>query len=131
MEDEENDGTGYVEDDDEQDVDGDNDEEGGEEDEGRYDEDEGGDVEDEGDEEEDRNHLRRQVTHGFHLVKGKMDHPMEDCVVATNRKVIGHDVGLYAIFDGHSGHKVAEYLQSHLFDRILNEVRTCLFIALW
>lgn len=88
MEDEENDGTGYVEDDDKQDVDGDNDEEGGEEDEGRYDEDEGGDVEDEGDQEEDRNHLRRQVTHGFHLVKGKMDHPMEDCIVATNRKVM-------------------------------------------
>lgn len=30
----------------------------------------------------------------------------------------------YAIFDGHSGRKVAEYLQSNLFDRILSEVWT-------
>ncbi|KAM3358391.1 hypothetical protein P3S68_021322 [Capsicum galapagoense] len=42
-------------------------------------------------------------------------------VVAENRKMDGHNVGLYAIFDGHSGHEVAEYLQSHLFDNILSE----------
>lgn len=69
--------------------------------------------------------IGRQVTHGFHLVEGKMDHPMEDYIVATNRKVSGHHLGLYAIFDGHSGRKVAEYLQSNLFDRILSEVWTC------
>lgn len=66
MEDEEDDGSGYVEDDDEQDVDGDKDEEG-------IQEDEGGDVEDEGD---DMNRVHRQVAHGFHLVEGKMDHPI-------------------------------------------------------
>ncbi|KAI8524543.1 hypothetical protein RHMOL_Rhmol13G0157600 [Rhododendron molle] len=66
VEDEEDDGSGYVEDDDEQDVDGDKDEEG-------VQEDEGGDVEDEGDEEDDMNCVHRLFTHGFHLFEGKMD----------------------------------------------------------
>ncbi|CAI0545595.1 unnamed protein product [Linum tenue] len=47
---------------------------------------------------------------------------MEDYVVAENRKVDGYELGLYAIFDGHSGRNVAKYLQAHLFDNILNEV---------
>lgn len=64
----------------------------------------------------------RKVSHGFHLVRGKMDHGMEDYIVTENRKVNGYDLGLYAIFDGHSGREVAEYLQSHLFDNILKEV---------
>lgn len=64
----------------------------------------------------------RKVSHGFHLVRGKMDYGMEDYIVAENRKVNGYDLGLYAIFDGHSGREVAEYWQSHLFDNILNEV---------
>ncbi|PHT60540.1 putative protein phosphatase 2C 28 [Capsicum baccatum] len=50
-----------------------------------------------------------------------MKHGMEDYVVAEKRKMDGHNLGLYAIFDGHSGHEVAEYLQSHLFDNILSE----------
>ncbi|KAG5627494.1 hypothetical protein H5410_012712 [Solanum commersonii] len=50
-----------------------------------------------------------------------MKHWMEDYLVVENRKMDGHDLGLYAIFDGHSGCKVAEYLQSHLFDYILSE----------
>ncbi|KAK4738221.1 hypothetical protein R3W88_001918 [Solanum pinnatisectum] len=50
-----------------------------------------------------------------------MKHGMEDYLVAENRKMDGHDLGLYAIFDGHSGRKVAKYLQSHLFDNILSE----------
>ncbi|XP_021818156.1 probable protein phosphatase 2C 28 [Prunus avium] len=50
-----------------------------------------------------------------------MDYGMEDYIVAENRKVNGYDLGLYAIFDGHSGREVAEYWQSHLFDNILNE----------
>ncbi|MCD9645181.1 hypothetical protein HAX54_033903 [Datura stramonium] len=64
---------------------------------------------------------QRRVSHGFHLVEGKMKHGMEDYLVAENRKMDGHNLGLYAIFDGHSGCKVAEYLQSHIFDNILSE----------
>ncbi|VFQ95579.1 unnamed protein product [Cuscuta campestris] len=64
---------------------------------------------------------KRRISHGFHLVEGKMDHGMEDYLVAENRRMNGHDLGLYAIFDGHSGHKVAEYLRTHLFDNILKE----------
>nr|XP_048333972.1 probable protein phosphatase 2C 58 isoform X1 [Ziziphus jujuba var. spinosa] len=73
------------------------------------------------DAEDDKELVSRHVTHGFHLVQGKMDHGMEDYIVAENRKVNGHELGLYAIFDGHSGRDVAEYLQSHLFDNILSE----------
>nr|XP_016462522.1 PREDICTED: probable protein phosphatase 2C 28 isoform X3 [Nicotiana tabacum] len=64
---------------------------------------------------------QRRVSYGFHLVEGKMKHGMEDYLVAENRKMDGHNLGLYAIFDGHSGREVAEYLQSHLFDNILSE----------
>ncbi|KAL2494284.1 putative protein phosphatase 2C 28 [Forsythia ovata] len=46
---------------------------------------------------------------------------MEDYGVATQKKMDGRELGLYEIFDGHSGQDVAEYLQSHLFDNILNE----------
>ncbi|XP_047310727.1 probable protein phosphatase 2C 58 [Impatiens glandulifera] len=59
--------------------------------------------------------------HGFHLVEGKMNHGMEDYIVARNQKMNGFDLGLYAIFDGHSGRFVAEYLQKHLFDKILSD----------
>ena len=34
--------------------------------------------------------------------------------MAENRRVDGHELGLYAIFDGHSGREVAEFLQSHI-----------------
>ncbi|CAN0911591.1 Probable protein phosphatase 2C 28 [Linum grandiflorum] len=46
---------------------------------------------------------------------------MEDYLAAENRQVNGHQLGLYAIFDGHSGKDVAKYLRSHLFDNILNQ----------
>ncbi|CAN0905370.1 Probable protein phosphatase 2C 28 [Linum grandiflorum] len=59
--------------------------------------------------------------HGYHLVRGKMEHGMEDFLVAEKRKLDGHVLNLYAIFDGHSGRHVAQYLQSHLFDNILNQ----------
>ncbi|PRQ29782.1 putative PPM-type phosphatase domain, protein phosphatase 2C family [Rosa chinensis] len=49
-------------------------------------------------------------------VSGQMDHGMEDYLVAETRKVNGHQLGLYAIF---AGQQVAEYLQAHLFDKIL------------
>ncbi|RVW80124.1 putative protein phosphatase 2C 28 [Vitis vinifera] len=46
---------------------------------------------------------------------------MEDYIVAENRQINGNELGLYAIFDGHSGKQVAEYLHSHLFDNILQK----------
>lgn len=90
-------------------------------------EDEVEDDEDPKDEEEGQ-HSRHQVSHGYHLVEGKMGHAMEDYIVAENRKANGHELGLYAIFDGHSGRKVAEYLQMHLFDNILSEVYLYIYV---
>ncbi|KAK3127159.1 hypothetical protein QOZ80_7AG0569170 [Eleusine coracana subsp. coracana] len=65
---------------------------------------------------------RRKVTYGFHLVEGRMLHGMEDVHVAEFRHLDGgNEVGLFAVFDGHSGADVATYLREHLFDNILNE----------
>ncbi|PKI56533.1 hypothetical protein CRG98_023059 [Punica granatum] len=50
-----------------------------------------------------------------------MAHGMEDFIVAENQIVNGDNLGLYAIFDGHSSRKVEEYSQGHLFDNILSE----------
>lgn len=71
----------------------------------------------------------RHIMHGYHLVKGKSNHAMEDYVVAKFKKMQHHDseLGLFAIFDGHLGHDVADYLQSHLFENILHEV-SCVFM---
>ncbi|CAL9038828.1 probable protein phosphatase 2C 62 [Musa acuminata AAA Group] len=63
----------------------------------------------------------RNIRHGYHLVKGKSSHPMEDYLVAEFKKVDDHELGLFAIFDGHLGHDVADYLRSHLFENILKE----------
>ncbi|XP_047943610.1 probable protein phosphatase 2C 58 isoform X1 [Salvia hispanica] len=63
----------------------------------------------------------RQVTHGSYLMKGKSNRPMEDYLVSELR-VIGEDaLGLFAIYDGHMGHGVANYLQLNLFDNILKQ----------
>lgn len=65
---------------------------------------------------------RRKVTYGFHLVEGRMPHGMEDRHVAEFRQLEdGNEVGLFAVFDGHSGADVATYLRKHLFDNILNQ----------
>ncbi|CAL5083220.1 unnamed protein product [Urochloa decumbens] len=65
---------------------------------------------------------RRKVTYGFHLVEGRMPHGMEDRHVAEFRELDGgNEVGLFAVFDGHSGADVATYLREHLFDNILSE----------
>ncbi|TVU38878.1 hypothetical protein EJB05_12273, partial [Eragrostis curvula] len=65
---------------------------------------------------------RRKLTYGFHLVEGRMLHGMEDVHVAEFRQLDdGNEVGLFAVFDGHSGADVATYLREHLFDNILNE----------
>ncbi|WOL15170.1 hypothetical protein Cni_G23951 [Canna indica] len=63
----------------------------------------------------------RSIRHGYHLVKGKSSHPMEDYLVAEFKKVNDNELGLFAIYDGHLGHDVANYLRSHLFDNILKE----------
>ncbi|CAA6658201.1 unnamed protein product [Spirodela intermedia] len=63
----------------------------------------------------------KHIRHGFHLVKGKSHHDMEDYVVAQFRHVNDKELGLFAIFDGHLGHNVADYLQTHLFDNILKQ----------
>lgn len=66
--------------------------------------------------------MSKHVTHGFHLVEGKSAHSMEDYLVAKFKQVDGHELGLFAIFDGHMGKDVPDYLQSHLFENILKEV---------
>ena len=47
---------------------------------------------------------------------------MADYVVADFKQVDDHELGLFAIFDGHLGHEIPDYLQSHLFVNILKEV---------
>ncbi|XP_074284781.1 putative protein phosphatase 2C 9 [Silene latifolia] len=59
--------------------------------------------------------------YGFNLVKGKANHPMEDYHVAKFVYVHGHELGLFAIYDGHLGDTVPGYLQKHLFANILKE----------
>lgn len=66
--------------------------------------------------------MKKHITHGFHLVKGRSGHAMEDYLVAQFKQVDDNELGLFAIFDGHSGHSVPDYLKSHLFDNILKEV---------
>lgn len=66
--------------------------------------------------------ISKHITHGFNLVKGKASHPMEDYLVSQFKQIDDNkELGLFAIFDGHMGHDVASYLQSHLFDNILKE----------
>lgn len=83
--------------------------------------------------------MSKQITHGFHLVKGKAFHEMEDYVVAKFKEVDDNELGLFAIFDGHLSHEIPDYLCSHLFENILKEVmkfliynclKVCFFINL-
>ncbi|KAI5070283.1 hypothetical protein GOP47_0014626 [Adiantum capillus-veneris] len=59
--------------------------------------------------------------HGLFVSKGKCNHPMEDFAVSETRRIDGNRVGLFAIYDGHVGHEVAEYLQANLLNNILNQ----------
>ncbi|KAG6486546.1 hypothetical protein ZIOFF_055123 [Zingiber officinale] len=63
----------------------------------------------------------KSIRHGYHMVKGKSNHPMEDYLVAEFKKVGEYELGLFAIFDGHLGQNVADYLRANLFENILNE----------
>ncbi|KAH7447716.1 hypothetical protein KP509_01G118400 [Ceratopteris richardii] len=62
-----------------------------------------------------------RITYGYSLVKGKANHPMEDYHVAEFNCIYKQDIGLFAIYDGHLGHHVANYLQNHLFHNILKQ----------
>ncbi|KAK4758934.1 hypothetical protein SAY87_020235 [Trapa incisa] len=73
--------------------------------------------------------ISKHITHGYHLVKGKSSHAMEDYVVSDFKQVNGKELGLFAIFDGHLGHDVANYLQTHLFTNILKQVRHLSFAS--
>ncbi|KAK9748983.1 hypothetical protein RND81_02G094700 [Saponaria officinalis] len=46
---------------------------------------------------------------------------MEDYHVAKFEQMQEHELGLFAIFDGHMGNGVPSYLQKNLFDNILKE----------
>lgn len=70
--------------------------------------------------------MSKHLTHGYHFVKGKSYHDMEDYVFAQFKQVEDKELGLFAIFDGHLSHDIPDYLRSHLFENILNEVTyTC------
>ncbi|GMJ15204.1 CERK-1 interacting protein phosphatase 1 [Hibiscus trionum] len=58
---------------------------------------------------------------GFSLVKGKANHPMEDYHVAKFMQIHEHELGLFAIYDGHLGDSIPAYLRKHLFANILKE----------
>lgn len=62
------------------------------------------------------------IKYGFSLVKGKADHAMEDYHVAKFVRIEEHELGLFAIYDGHMGEEVPSYLQKHLFANIIEEV---------
>ncbi|XP_052189638.1 probable protein phosphatase 2C 10 isoform X1 [Diospyros lotus] len=64
---------------------------------------------------------RGSIKYGYSLIKGKANHPMEDYHVAKFMKVADHELGLFAIFDGHLGDDVPAYLQKNLFTNILKE----------
>lgn len=64
---------------------------------------------------------RGSIKYGYTLMKGKASHPMEDYHVAKFVTVHGHEVGLFAIYDGHLGDSVPAYLQKNLFSNILKE----------
>lgn len=61
------------------------------------------------------------MKYGFSLVKGKANHPMEDYHVAKFVQIQEHELGLFAIYDGHLGDTVPAYLQKHLISNILKE----------
>ncbi|KAL8130044.1 hypothetical protein V2J09_019199 [Rumex salicifolius] len=46
----------------------------------------------------------KNITYGFNIVKGKSGHAMEDYLVSEFRQMDANELGLFAIYDGHSGH---------------------------
>lgn len=68
-----------------------------------------------------RSKISSRIAHGFSLVKGKANHPMEDYHYAEFRRIDKGELGLFAIFDGHLGHDVPHFLQKHLFENIIQQ----------
>ncbi|KAK9061483.1 hypothetical protein SSX86_018664 [Deinandra increscens subsp. villosa] len=68
-----------------------------------------------------RSRINKKITHGYHSVEGKTLHLPEDYVFAQFKQVDDNELGLFAVFDGHSGREVPDYLRSHLFNNIINE----------
>ncbi|GFP92121.1 probable protein phosphatase 2c 39 [Phtheirospermum japonicum] len=65
--------------------------------------------------------MSKYISHGHHLVEGKVGHAMEDYVFAQFKEVGDNELGLFAIFDGHLSCEIPDILKSHLFNNILNE----------
>ncbi|GLT31146.1 hypothetical protein SLA2020_059060 [Shorea laevis] len=61
------------------------------------------------------------IKYGFSLVEGKANHSMEDYHVTKFVQIEEHELGLFAIYDGHMGNSVPAYLQKHLLANILKE----------
>lgn len=66
--------------------------------------------------------MSKHITHGYHTLKGQALHDMEDYVFAQFKQFNDNELGLFAIYDGHLSHDIPDYLRSHLFENILNEV---------
>jgi protein phosphatase 1L len=55
---------------------------------------------------------------------------MEDYHVAEYKYENDHELGLFAIYDGHLGDTVSSFLKANLFNNILKEVSFALFVFL-
>lgn len=64
---------------------------------------------------------RYRLKHGLFISKGKSNRAMEDFAVSETKRINGHYVGLFAVYDGHLGHEVGQYLQANLLNNILNQ----------
>lgn len=69
---------------------------------------------------------RLGVEYGHAEAEGTRPHPIEDFHVETIRPFgEGGRIGLFAIFDGHGGSEVADYLQKNLYDIVLDHPTFC------